>query len=124
MFPPYTPPSISVKDIYGTCNPQVPKGYRAIAFRMVTTEDKCWLSVNCSSGLALTTHGNVIPDGPRIILEPLPPPRRWELVETGEVRPLMYGEYFVRHDNTVGVWIYPYPSLTDCHIVSLREIKD
>jgi hypothetical protein len=123
MFPPYTPPSISVEDIYGTYNPRVPKGYQAIAFRMVTTEDKYWLSVNCSSGFnALTTYGNVLPDGPRIILDLIP--RRWELAETGEVRPIMYGEYFIRHDNTVGIWVYLYPSLADYHIVSLREIKD
>lgn len=81
----------TVKDIYGTSDPLIPTGYKAVAFRIVKKGE---LFLGSTIGPSVYTGQIGDTSSLRIILEPFPKRRVVTFTATGEKRRVLAGDWY------------------------------
>lgn len=82
--------TITIKDIYGTENPNIPEDYEAVEFRVVKPNEQYLPSQVATEVWIYTSNSSVGRAGPRIILQKK---KKYQFVfrEYGEIKPGEWG---------------------------------
>jgi hypothetical protein len=103
--------TVTIKDVYGTFSPALPKGYEAVEFRH-TKPGEIYLSIFSPPDFF---HVKELPGptGPRIILRACGSSqlRRFIFEETGISRPIEENEYYLDVDGDIMQWRHPSATL-------------